>query len=1100
MSIVRRAYPLILFILALFTVSILVLPRDGSEAAAQRTLAWSVVDTPSENISGMIIKPSGINSFALGPDNRTFYAADTANYTVNKGFYKSTDGGHTWLSNIRTSLLAAPGAILPVWNVVVAPDIATVVLAVTDGTGAPNPNGPKNLFFSTDGGGTWLNTGLPINATEYISCLDVSKPYGPGNQTRDIAVGTRNSTVGVTGRLLTRQYSTTLVGGWVDQATFAQTGITSVKFSPAYATDQTLVVISCTAASTFLHLGKHDSSLNTTIWDLLGGYLLYPVNLNAGSAATIINSGLELPSDYVGTDLALRSCFVNITDNTTSSVFYISSTPTRFTITPPISGRRISSISYSGSNATGILLAGEATADPAQARVSIWQSSNAQVSTPGAATWLKSDTIKSPTGGGNSGRANALLAWSADGSQAYCGTSSDNSTAGGTGTGPGTGQWPFSKLVSVSLDESAFSYSTDNGFAWNQIGLINTRISQLSDVAAYEQAEGDGAGTLYLASLNADDAPIGFDSVWRSASDPLGLTWERVLTWRAGSDTILRINPFGAGNSQVIVFADLLSDNITFSSDGGNTWSAVLSGMRVKDITLVDDNNMYVLSDYAVRKVSGGGSSWTPGKRVNTNLLAPAHTICTPESNSSIVFVGTEGNSGTQVAWVDFAQLFPKFTALKELPEQGDVHVITDDQYRTNKNIYAGINMGTSSDGNIYRWTMDDSTDWDELDPINRSFFGLCMLNDILYGAWDAAITPPFLPPGVDRTLDARVKVPPPPEWDALRDGLPNSPPFPVFTREPTSLHTSSNSYNTLWTIDNTGYNFNTRTGCLWRYIDSVAKLGPWPTAPPPGGLIGPDPSSGRSQQIDFRWRPLRDIFGYDVLIAKDVNFTLPLSQVLNLSPVDDLTGAWVVMPADQENPSCWISPGVLEVGRSYYWRVRASRSIMGTPIHSPWSPTLFFSVKPGFRVTADYMGPTLLAPVDGICSNCKPPMRFSWSPIKNATTYEFILARNAQLTDIVVQEKTRSTAFEVKSKLQLATPYYWQVKAVAPIPSDPSPVGTFSLSENKTAPQKPPAKAAKPGGVAAPSDFWIWIIIVIVVVLLMLINAYVFISRRRDG
>jgi hypothetical protein len=60
--------------------------------------------------------------------------------------------------------------------------------------------------------------------------------------------------------------------------------------------------------------------------------------------------------------------------------------------------------------------------------------------------------------------------------------------------------------------------------------------------------------------------------------------------------------------------------------------------------------------------------------------------------------------------------------------------------------------------------------------------------------------------------------------------------------------------------------------------------------------------------------------------------------------------------------------------------------------------------------------------------------------------------------------------------------------------------VGTFSLSENKTTPQKPTATTAKPGGVAAPADFWIWIIIVIVVVLLMLINAYVFISRRRDG
>ena len=128
-----------------------------------------------------------------------------------------------------------------------------------------------------------------------------------------------------------------------------------------------------------------------------------------------------------------------------------------------------------------------------------------------------------------------------------------------------------------------------------------------------------------------------------------------------------------------------------------------------------------------------------------------------------------------------------------------------------------------------------------------------------------------------------------------------------------------------------------------------------------------------------------------------------------------------------------------------------------------------------------------------------KPPIRFSWSPVKNATTYEFILAKNAQLTDIIMHEKTQTTAFELKSDLQPSTAYYWQVMAVAPVISDASPVGTFSLSESKITPQKPPPANAKPGSVAAPSALWIWIIIVIVAVLLLLINAYVFISRRRD-
>ncbi|MCX6006607.1 MAG: hypothetical protein NTZ34_05005, partial [Chloroflexi bacterium] len=311
--------------------------------------------------------------------------------------------------------------------------------------------------------------------------------------------------------------------------------------------------------------------------------------------------------------------------------------------------------------------------------------------------------------------------------------------------------------------------------------------------------------------------------------------------------------------------------------------------------------------------------------------------------------------------------------------------------------------------------------------------------------------------------------------------------------------------------IDDKDYNFSAKHGCLWAYIDSVAKLGPWPTAPPLGGFIGPDPSSGRAHQIDFKWRPLKDIFGYDVLIAKDANFTLLLGRQVPIltpadnatgtwmiTPTDNRTGAWIVIPADQESPSCWISPGVLEAGRSYYWKVRGSRSIMQTPIHSPWSPTLFFSVKPGFRVTSDYMGPTLLTPVDGICGNCKPPIRFSWGPVEGAKKYEFVLANDAQLSDVVVRVITQSTAYEYENKLKLSKPYFWQVRAYTPVPGDTSPVGTFTLSENMTTPQNTLLSAINSGAFPALSSLWIWIIILVIAVLLFVILAYIFISSRR--
>ncbi|MDD5399403.1 MAG: hypothetical protein PHU70_10050, partial [Dehalococcoidia bacterium] len=862
MRIVRRSYPYIL-VISILALTIQFVPLNQSIAATQRTLAWSVVDTPSDGSNGMIIRTCGINDLAIGPDNSTFYAVNTDNSTPNIGLYKSTDAGYMWLSNISNNLAAA-GAFFPVWNIAVAPDDAKFIIAVTDGSGTP-VGGPRMAYYSTDGGANWYNTGLTLNANEYISCLDIAR-YDSADRLRDIAIGTRSITPPGQGRLLIRPYGTTFSGAWVSQGDPLWTAVTSVKFSPGYNPDQTMAVVSFTAAGAALHLGKHDTILNTTLWDILAGYAGYPVTLGTYTASTIIRTNIELPSDYIGTDLSLRGCFVNVFDiSVSSAVFYISPTPTRFTITPPIqpaAGQRIYSIAYSGTNTTGILLAGEATATSARALANVWQSSNAQATCAGCVTWLKSDSLKSATGGGGTGRANILLAWSSDGSTAYCGTSSENSTMGGTGSLPG--QWPFSKLLKSDSDESAFQYSNDYGFAWNQIGIINTRISQLSDVAAVEKPQDStvlGNNTLYLASLNTAGVTPSIDSVWRSTSDPLGQFWERIFTLPSSdSGTILRLAPHDTASSamsKVVVFADLSTENITYSADTGDIWMTVLSGTRVKDISLRNESTMYVMDDYYVRKLTLTGAAWQTAKKLNTNLLAPAHTICNPVSdsgnNKEYVFVGSEGNSDTSIAWADFSAIKPQFTVLKELPEQGNVHVIADDLYNSHMNIYAGINdVITNTDGIIYRWTMDSSTNWDPLDPPDRGFYGLCMLNSVLYGAWNTDIDPPINSSGADRTLEARVRVPPPPQWDQLIEGLPQpgSPNRVEFTREPTSLHISSNDYNTLWAIDDTAYNFISKRGCLWQFVDSVAKVGPWPTAPPPGSLIGADPVTGRSQQV----------------------------------------------------------------------------------------------------------------------------------------------------------------------------------------------------------------------------------------------------------
>jgi len=1101
-------------LLSLFSLSTLVPFVPDRALADTRTLGWRIVNTPSTGPANVIVSPCEINAMAVGYDDRTFYCVDTSDNRT----YKSIDGGYTWL-NISDRLMRA-GASQRTWDIVIAPDDVNFIMAVTDSRG-----GPGQIFYSTDGGATWRSAGFPELVDEYISCIDISSNYAGSGTVRDIAVGTRSivSPGKIPGRVFTCQFSTTSFVSWIDtsgESSLLKQSFSSLRFSPNYDADRTIAVISSTENQTLLHLGRNTGT--AIYWDT--DYAGYPIEIKSdiipGGWDNIIKSCLELPSDFNGDLINQRACFASILtgDSTTpSAVVYLNTNLSRpdYKITPPVAGIRIASIAYKGSEATGILLAGEANTPPERGMVNIWQCSNPQTVTPGGATWLPSDLYKSPTGGGRSGRANAILKWGTDSQIAYCGTSSENTTSGGTGLSPG--QWPTAKKAGCSLDESAFSRSTDNGRTWNQIGLIDTYINYLSDAGAHEIAEGkedtDQINILYLSSIN-DNATssenITFDSVWRSISDPLGDRWERILTRRTSdTGTILRLNPREDASGKCVAFADLSAENITFSADMGQTWQEIPVGMRVRDLCFFNDSTIYILGDYSLRRIVQSGSSWILGKTINTNMESTNHTVSAPLRNlvvpgkvsEEIVFVGSTEENGAYVAWIDFSKFNPQFIVLKQLPEKGNVHIAIDSEFDLNRFIYVALDTPIMS-GSIYRWKLGISTDWDELEPLNRDFYGIETGKDVLYAAWDYNSTNNRDEGGIDRTLYARSRVPPPPEWDDLTAGLPtdNASMRVHFTREPTSLHISFNRYNTLWAIDNREYKPDLKQGCLWSYIDSAARLGPWPTSPPTGSYIGTDPVTGRAQQVDFKWRELQDMKGYDLLIAKDVDFTQLLSQNLNLAPVDNRSGAWIIEPADWRDPAAWLPPGLLESGRAYYWRVRGSKAISGETIHSRWSPVMLFQVKPGFIVSTVSPGPTLLYPADGLCISQNKSVAFSWSPVKSTTKYEFILASDPDLKEILVKAYTSTTSYQYNDgNLELSKPYYWRVRAITPVLSDPSPTATFSLIENPLTSQQNISVITRTLKTIAPgisSETFIWIMIILAYLLIILIIVYAIVSR----
>jgi hypothetical protein len=101
----------------------------------------------------------------------------------------------------------------------------------------------------------------------------------------------------------------------------------------------------------------------------------------------------------------------------------------------------------------------------------------------------------------------------------------------------------------------------------------------------------------------------------------------------------------------------------------------------------------------------------------------------------------------------------------------------------------------------------------------------------------------------------------------------------------------------------------------------------------------------------------------------------------------------------------------------------------------------------------------------------------FSWSKLPGITEYEFVLAKDAALQEVIVKTTVPLTSYLYDGKLDYDTSYFWQVRAIEPVVSDPSALGTFTvIAEPK--PVTPTTEEPTP----IPS--WVWWVIAVYVVL----------------
>jgi len=1019
-------------------------------------LKWSVVATPSEE-GNVVVSPSEINAF-VASQNDTFYAIYAIDIPHSR-VYKSTDGGVTWEDNLNGTLEDA-GATLPAWDIAVAPDNPDLVAVVTDNRTA--------VYLSDDGGQNWEDSGVPNLGGTLISDIAISPKY---DDTYDVAIGTRYPDGNTTGDV----WVITLfeLGGWkaqelqIDPASNKTADVSTVRFSSSYEEDKAILAVASSANDTapslqnrtFLCAGERNTESKETTWTTFIE-IIDPSKSSLGDSPDedeIIFSDLALPSGDYSKDskwIAYASYYSNSATGC-DDVYRIEEDGKQVYRLDVTGGNEvgIASIAYQG----GTLLVGEVLAKDDSPNALIHICSNP---TECALKW--EEPTKQPTGGASSGRANAQVVW-LTGSIAYCATSTNNVTNATewADTNVSTGH-PWN---GASLDESAFSKSEDSGDTWNQLSLIDTEMTFLCDYAFFANNT-----ILYLSSNNTNNTyGLGFDSIWRTEETEtaaLTKTWERVLCLDGEDNIILRPTPEWEEKEQ-IYFAVPETDNVKYSENEGQSWEKVWECPDVTDLAVVSDKLLYILDDDVLNKYSWNETLWEGiwewEYDIHTGLDSGSAVLAHGEN---YVFV-SEKEGKTRIAYSsDGGEMF---NVTESLPEPGKIQLTVDDEFNSNKFIYAASAAGSSD---IYRWAIGASTSWKEMNtpPGMGGFHGLAQIDEVLYGAHSD---------GVARTLTPHLATIRVTDWDYIETGL-----EPNVTFKSRSLKAISNEDVDLWAIDDRDYfngdiskyddtTYNT-VGRLWVYTDAFVLETPWPNTPALKESLPCEECTCRAEDFCFRWRMLPSTEKYDLWIALDEDFTAIIHQEGDITPDAPCSPTW-----------CPSSIAVQFVcGETYFWKVRSCESTEGERIRSRWSPTMKFTVKEcSAREGEVYLAPILLVPDIG-SKNVRRSPTFSWEGFPPTTEYEFILASDDALTLVIVNEKVSTSTYQYKGSLDWNTTYYWQVRGIEPVLSE-SALGVFTVMP---APEPTPA--------TPPTPSWIWAIIGILAFLDVVVITFCLIKR----
>jgi hypothetical protein len=644
-------------------------------------------------------------------------------------------------------------------------------------------------------------------------------------------------------------------------------------------------------------------------------------------------------------------------------------------------------------------------------------------------------------------------------------------------------------VAGTAGDESAVALSTDDGYAFNDVGLIDTELSVIDDFAVNADSS-----KVYLATHSADSNI----SLWVKEA-----RWTRILSLKneaANPMLLVRIAP---DDDSAVYLAQTGTKKMWVSKDSGKeSWKSIDNSKvtTVQDLVVADAETVYTLDSVAgsgVSKTVNSGASWGTTKEP-TKTVTPYMITLAP--NGDVLYGGTTGyvafsNDGGATfdrVGVDFGT--------------SNAIVVAHPDYANNNLLYVGITNADGT-GSVKRKTASTSTaPAATRGGTTMPITGMAVVEDVVF-VLSANAT-------ADSLLYKSYK---------LETSVVSSAPFTDSEWSSVSASTEryTNSLNALklslddgdpklWTID-------TASAALEGFTDTQSVTGPTLGTPDNQATVNINPGTGRGYDVTFIWSRLgdSDIDEQQLQIATDSSFDAVIYDA-TFTGITTNTVARVIGPTGAVATATAPTQRVeFMPGETYYWRVRNGA---GAPMYSPWSESRSFTIEEAAAAALSFA--QTASPAIGATSIRLEPT-FVWPPYTGAIGYEIMVSTDPTFA-IIDYSHNVENAFYKSEALAYSTTYYWRVRGVTgpALPKQPAPGGDWStgvfttMGEPVAAVEKPPeqiiiTQPGEPGEVQivqvpGPStivpqpipSYLLWLIICVGAVLI--ISLIVLIVRTR--